>query len=77
MIIAPDNITTKIRQATGGLSSSDSSDIRNLGVIFDRSMCLNSHGKSVVHVFSILGTLRRSDLWFQKRDGDACSCIYR
>ncbi len=67
MIIASDNITTKIRQATGGLSSSNSSDIRNLGVIFDRSMCLNSHGKSVVHVFSILGTLRRSDLWFQKK----------
>ncbi len=57
MIIAPDNIITKIRQATGGLSSSDSSDIRNLGVIFDRSMCLNSHGKYVVHVFSILGTV--------------------
>ncbi len=48
MIIAPDNITTKIRQVVGGLSSSDSSEIRNLGVIFDRSVCLNSHVKSVV-----------------------------
>ncbi len=48
MIIAPDNITPKIRQVIGGLSLSDSSDIRNLGVIFDRSTCLNSHVKSVV-----------------------------
>ncbi len=32
MIIAPDNITPKIRQAIEGLSS-DNSDIRNLGVI--------------------------------------------
>ncbi len=39
MIIAPDNITPKIRQVIGGLSSSDCNDIRNLGVIFDRSLC--------------------------------------
>ncbi len=43
MIIAPEHITTKIRQIVGGLYSP-----RNLGVIFDRSMCLNSHVKSVV-----------------------------
>ncbi len=48
MIIAPDNITTKIRQVVGGLSSSDSSEIRNLAVIFDRSVCLKNHVKSVV-----------------------------
>uniref|UniRef100_A0A8C1P909 Reverse transcriptase domain-containing protein n=1 Tax=Cyprinus carpio TaxID=7962 RepID=A0A8C1P909_CYPCA len=48
MIFAPDNITLKIRQALGGLSSSDCSDMRNLGVIFDRSMCFNSQVKSVV-----------------------------
>ncbi len=47
MIIAPDNITPKIRQVIGGLSSSDCNDIRNLGVIFDRSLCFNSHVKSV------------------------------
>ncbi len=51
MNIAPDNITDKIRQAIEGLSS-DNSDIRHLGVIFDRSMCLNSHVKSVVYFFS-------------------------
>jgi len=38
MIFAPDNITPKIRQALGELSSSDHSDVRNLRVIFDRSM---------------------------------------
>ncbi len=47
-----DNITPKIRKAN---------------VIFDRSMCLNSHVKSVVcSCLSILGTLLRSNLWFQK-----------
>ncbi len=48
MIFAPDNITPKIKQVMGGLAFSDRSDIRNLGVIFDRAICLNSHVKSVV-----------------------------
>ncbi len=43
MIIAPDDITSKIRQIVGGLSASYSSEIRNLGVIFDSSfMCFPS-----------------------------------
>ncbi len=37
MIIAPDDIITKIRQIVGGLSASYSSEIRNLGVIFHSS----------------------------------------
>lgn len=44
LIFAPD----KIRQAIGALSSSDCSVVRNLGVIFDQSMCFSSHVKSVV-----------------------------
>ncbi len=51
MIFAPDNIAPKIRPVIGDLSSSDCSDIRNLGVIFDRSLCFNSYVKSVVHSF--------------------------
>ncbi len=48
MIFAPDNITPKIKQVMGGLALSDRSDMRNLGVIFDRAICFNSHVKSVV-----------------------------
>jgi len=46
--MAPDNITPKIRQAIGALSSSDGDVLRNLGVIFDKSMSFSSHVKSVV-----------------------------
>ncbi len=35
MIIAPDNVTPKIRHPLKAVT-------RHLGVIFDRSMCLNS-----------------------------------
>ena len=48
MIFAPDNITPRIKQAIGTLSVSDRNAVRNLGVIFDKSMCFNSHVKSVV-----------------------------
>ncbi len=48
MIFAPDNITPKIKQVMGGLALSDRGDMRNLGVIFDRAICFNSHVKSVV-----------------------------
>ncbi len=40
MIIAPDNITTKIRQVVGGLSSSDKQWNKKSGCHFDRSVCL-------------------------------------
>lgn len=48
MIFAPDNITPKFRQFFGGLALSDRNDMRNLGVIFDRALCFNSHINSVV-----------------------------
>ena len=43
MIFAPDNM---IRQVV--LSLSDCNAAQNLGVIFDKSVCFNSHVKSVV-----------------------------
>ncbi len=66
MIIAPDNITHKIRQVIRGLSSFDCSDIRNLGVIFNRSLYFNSHASLMF--FSISGTSLRVGLWFKKKE---------
>ena len=47
LIIAPDNIATKVADCLGSLKSNVRPNLRNLGVIFDKSMHFDSHVKSV------------------------------
>ncbi len=79
MIFAPDNITPKIKQVMGGLAFSNRSDIRNLGVIFDRAICFNSHVKFVViHVFFHLRNIEMEMLVhaFISSRLDYCNVLY-
>uniref|UniRef100_A0A3B3CUW0 Reverse transcriptase domain-containing protein n=1 Tax=Oryzias melastigma TaxID=30732 RepID=A0A3B3CUW0_ORYME len=70
LIFAPENKIPSIRQHLGSLSSSVQSSLRNLGVLFDKSMSLEGHSKQLVkncfyhlrNVAKLKSILSRSDL---------------
>jgi len=48
LIFAPDQKLPQIKQHLGSLGSSVQSSLRNLGVLFDQSMSLDSHSRQLV-----------------------------